>query len=512
MRRADAATAPTIAGDGRGLGTSGGGAQDRALLWGLIALATLVRLAMAWAIGLGVDESYMVAAGRTLRLGYFDHPPAAWWLSWGAAHLFASEAPVVVRLPFIALGALSTWMVARLGAALGGSRAGLWAAVAFTLAPVLGFTSASWVLPDGPLNASLLAMALCLLPALDGKGRSGGAGWWLAAGLFAGLAMLSKYNAVLVLAGGLIYLLSVPADRRWLGRWPLWAGVAVAVAVFSPVLVWNAGHGWASFAFQGGRADAVRFQPFGPLVVLGGEALFMLPWLWAGLMLAWLRALRRGPGERLPWLFACLGAVPVVLFAAVALWSRHVLFHWAAPGYLLLLPLLGAALARWEREAYRRLLQRATAATAALVVAGLALVAVEVRWNPLPLPRDPALQAVDFTPLKAALAARGLLGQPVAAPDWADAGRIGYALGGAPAVLCLNADAREFGFGPGPASAVGQDVLIIAPRGDLARMRAAYGSVFATIEELPPLAVDLWGRPGHKVPLFLGRDLRHWPP
>ena len=50
MRRADAATAPTIAGDGRGLGTSGGGAQDRALLWGLIALATLVRLAMAWAM------------------------------------------------------------------------------------------------------------------------------------------------------------------------------------------------------------------------------------------------------------------------------------------------------------------------------------------------------------------------------------------------------------------------------------------------------------------------------
>ena len=31
-------------------------------------------------VGLGVDESYMVAAGREVGLGYFDHPPVAWWL------------------------------------------------------------------------------------------------------------------------------------------------------------------------------------------------------------------------------------------------------------------------------------------------------------------------------------------------------------------------------------------------------------------------------------------------
>ena len=72
-------------------------------------------LAFGAALGLGVDESYMVASGRVLSLGYYDHPPAAWWLSWGAAHLFGSEAPIVVRLPFIALFALSTWLMYRLG-------------------------------------------------------------------------------------------------------------------------------------------------------------------------------------------------------------------------------------------------------------------------------------------------------------------------------------------------------------------------------------------------------------
>ena len=82
----------------------------------LIVAATIVRLLMAAALGLGIDESYMVAAGRQVQWGYFDHPPLAWWLATGAARLFGSEAAIVVRLPFIALFAASTWLTYRLGA------------------------------------------------------------------------------------------------------------------------------------------------------------------------------------------------------------------------------------------------------------------------------------------------------------------------------------------------------------------------------------------------------------
>src|SRR5271163_4859699 len=95
----------------------------------LIVITTALRLGFGAAIGLGVDESYMVSAGRVLSLGYFDHPPAAWWLSWAAAHVFGSEAPVAVRLPFILLFALTTWLMARLGEEIGGPRAGFFAAL-----------------------------------------------------------------------------------------------------------------------------------------------------------------------------------------------------------------------------------------------------------------------------------------------------------------------------------------------------------------------------------------------
>ncbi|HUC72965.1 MAG TPA: hypothetical protein VMS01_17385, partial [Stellaceae bacterium] len=60
----------------------------------LILASFAARLLFAAALGLGVDESYMVAAGRGLQLSYFDHPPIAWWLAWGAAHLAGNDSAI----------------------------------------------------------------------------------------------------------------------------------------------------------------------------------------------------------------------------------------------------------------------------------------------------------------------------------------------------------------------------------------------------------------------------------
>src|SRR6202035_2724277 len=184
----------------------------------------LARLVFSASLGLGVDESYMVAAGRKLQLSYFDHPPIAWWMAWGVAHLTGSESAVVLRLPFIALFALTTWLMYRVTAALFSPEAGLWASVVLNMAPVLGITAGTWVLPDGPLFAALLGMLFSLTTALRSDGRAAW-GWWLAAGVCAGLALCSKYSAALTLAGAVAFLVTEPTIRRWLmGRHPYVAG------------------------------------------------------------------------------------------------------------------------------------------------------------------------------------------------------------------------------------------------------------------------------------------------
>ncbi|MDE2199199.1 MAG: glycosyltransferase family 39 protein [Rhodospirillales bacterium] len=479
----------------------------RALAW-LIAASTAVRLAMAWAIGLGIDESYMVAAGRHFHAGYFDHPPLSWWLAAGAAHVFGSDGAIIVRLPFILVFALSTWLMFRLTALLFDARAGFLAALAFNLSPVFGVTTGGWVLPDGPLICALLAAGLCLAHAVS----AGGWRWWLGAGAAAGLALLSKYSAGLVLLGAFAALLTQPRHRRLLATPPPWIAAGLALLLFSPVVIWNARHGWASFAFQGGRADIGRLHPLAPLAIFGGEAAFLLPWIWLGLMVEFVAALRRGPGEWRGWLLAGLALVPVLLFAVVGLWSPHVLFHWAAPGYLFLFPLLGARLARWPVP----LLRRVAGATAGLLVLGLVLVATEVRLNWLAVLApglDPGMQAVDWTPLGAALAARGLPGDAVlAGTGWSQTGKIDYALGGRFKVLCLNTDAREYALLTSPAESLGRDVLIITPREDSAALAAAYRPLFATVTPLAPAVLHFPFRGDIRFSLLLGHDLRRWPP
>ena len=52
---------------------------ERATLY-VILLASLCRLALGGFTGLGIDESYMVAASNRFAASYFDHPLASWWL------------------------------------------------------------------------------------------------------------------------------------------------------------------------------------------------------------------------------------------------------------------------------------------------------------------------------------------------------------------------------------------------------------------------------------------------
>src|SRR5271169_6404814 len=429
----------------------------------LILATSLARLLFAASLGLGIDESYMVAAGRQLRLGYFDHPPIAWWLAWAEAHLFGSDSALVVRLPFIGLFSLTTWLTYRVTAALFGAWAGLWAAVLANLCPVIGITAGTWVLPDGPLFAALLGATLCLIEALPKEGRAAW-GWWLGAGICAGLALSSKYSAALTILGAIVFLLTERGSRRWLLRPHPYVASIAALAVFTPVLIWNAQHGWVSFLFQGARAEG-RFNPPGPVLTLAGGAIFLLPWIWLPLVVCGFDALRRGPADKGRWLLLCVAAPPIIFFALISLWSR-VLFHWAMPGYLMLLPLLGDAIAR--RQGSRRWL----AATGAVVIFGVAVVASEVRFNWLPLVigdfrlgNDPGLAAVDWTSLRTELAERGLLDRPgvvVAATRWLDAGKIDYALGGRVPVICLGSDPREYGIIAPVADYAGADVLIVA--------------------------------------------------
>ena len=463
----------------------------------LILITTAIRLLFGAAIGLGVDESYMVSAGRTLSFGYFDHPPAAWWLSWAGTHLLGTEAPIAARLPFIILFALTTWLIAQIGTILAGPAAGFWAAVTLNLSPVFGITSGGWVLPDGPLDCALAGAALCLIKAVPD--RENAWRWWCGAGVCAGLGLFSKYSAILTILGAFLFLAFAREHRFWLKRWEPYAAGALALLVFSPVLIWNATHDWASFAFQGARAGGLRFRPWLAITTLGGEALFVLPWIWLPMTILAVQAFRsNGPDRLLAW----LAAPPILVFSLISAWSsQRILYHWAAPGYLMLFPFLGKFVAS---NVNQRWIRHTLAGTALLILVSVTVIATHIQtdWLGGIMPvKDPTAEGLSWTSVRDQLPARGMV---IGVPNWRDAGKIAQAYGPEVNVICLSEDARQFGFASPAARWSGADILILS----VDRIPEALTARFDRIDPLPPATVISHGRTVKILAAGIGRGLR----
>ncbi|MGO9941785.1 MAG: glycosyltransferase family 39 protein [Rhodoblastus sp.] len=477
-----------------------------ALILGALAL----RIVFAAAIGLGVDESYTVATARVLSLSTFDHPPAAWWLTHFAASLFG-ESPLALRAPFLLLFVLTSWLMFVLTRRLFGAQVGFYATLALNLSPVVGLTDASWILPDAPLLPAMLGCAYALSRVFFEPGAR--RAWWLAAGVCAGLAMLSKYHGVFVFAGAALFVIASPRQRFWLATpWPYAAGL-IALLIFSPVVIWNAQNHWVSFLFQGGRSGAPHFSFVAPLALIGLQSLFLAPWIFIPLLALFVRSLWKGPAREKDFFLACLAAAPILLFTLVAFWSsKRVLPHWVAPGYLMLFPLLGREIAvRLEQGA--PLLRRGLIAASAFMVVGVGLVSAlpHLPLAALSGSRYPLFEMLDWDDFPRALAARDW-DQPktfIAATRWLDAGKLDYALHGAVPVLCLCAEPHAFGLIRDPQDFIGQDALIAAPKLTIDEARARFGGFFDSIEQVAPVDIKQGGQPAIVLQIFRATNFHH---
>ena len=267
-------------------------------LWVLIAASALLRLACAAGLGPINDEAYHYLFAVHPDWSYFDHPPMLAVVErLGLAVAGGGASPLALRLGFIALFAGSTWLMARLAGRFYGPRAGLLAAVVLNATAYYGIAAGTFALPDGPL---LFFWLLTLNALAAAVAAPGGVKLWVGVGLAWGGALLSKYHAVFLPAGALLYLVAEPTARRWLRHPGPYLAVIVGAIVFAPVIGWNVAHGWASFAFQGGRAvGRLAFRPGSLAAAVLWPAAYLFPWIWIFLVAALARrcaGLARGGG------------------------------------------------------------------------------------------------------------------------------------------------------------------------------------------------------------------------
>jgi 4-amino-4-deoxy-L-arabinose transferase-like glycosyltransferase len=399
---------------------------------------------------------------------------------------------------------------ARIAARLAGPGRGrvTFAAAALLGSPLLSmFTSFAW---HDALLIFLCTLAASLfvdfLAEVADGGRGSTARLLAGAGVL-GLAALAKYNSVFLGVGVLAAIVVDPRLRRLLRDPRLWLAAAVTLLVLSPIVVWNAQHGFASFRFHLGQrqglSEGLRFRPRAVFDFLVPTVVLLSP----ALVVAAVDAFRRGDAAgafAATWRRVALATLVAStgVFLAISLFS-WTLYYWNIVAYVLLVPPAALVLARRPRLVRWHL-------GYGLVVATLAVAHAAVIPLTAPFPSiqdDDSKEPFGWEEISRAVSeelARGP-GRFPATTDYRSAAHLAWALGTADVVVVSNGRFTQFDYWFDPSRAGGTAVVVTDhrdPMDDPTRRR------FDRVTHLRSLPVDRLGLRIKTYDLWLGEGFR----
>jgi membrane-associated phospholipid phosphatase len=295
-------------------------------------------------IDLEKDEAYQWLWSKHLALSYYSKPMGIALIHFLGTSLWGDTAFGIRFFPPLFAAILSV-MVLRFFAREVSARAGFWLLLIVTATPLLGIGTILMTV-DPPL---VLCWTWAMIAGWRAAQPDGQTRHWLVVGLAMGLGFLCKYTAACQIACWAICFALWPAARAHLRRPGPWLALLIFLACTTPVILWNAQHGWISAHHVAGNAGlgshwkpTLRFF-WEFLFVEAGllNPIFFVGALWA------MFAFWKQPRHKLSglWLyFFCMGA-PV--FFGYWLWSLHsrILPNWIAPA---ILPMFCLMVAYWD--------------------------------------------------------------------------------------------------------------------------------------------------------------------
>jgi len=331
---------------------------------GIVAYVVGLRLLFMGTVDLLPEEAYYWNYAQHLDIGYLDHPPMVAWLIWLGTHLFG-QAEFAVRSAAAMCWLAAAFFSFQLANDLYGKTAAFNAVLLFAVLPFF-FAIGLLMMPDAPLTAAWAGTLYFLERALLAQRPKA----WLGVGVCMGLGMLSKYSLALLGPATLVFLLLDAKSRRWFwSPWPYLAA-AIAAVLFSPVIVWNAAHDWASFAFQSTKRlnDLPEFSLH---VLVGSILLLITPVGFIAAISAFapsagFRQLFHRPIDRKKMFIAAFTLTPLSVFVAFSLF-HEVKINWTGPLWLAVVPAMAQMIAS-ERQPLRAIGPRAWSATIAIAL------------------------------------------------------------------------------------------------------------------------------------------------
>lgn len=491
------------------------------MIWRLILLG--------WAaIDLSGDEAYYWEWGRRLDWGYFSKPPGIGWVMHLAGRL-GGHTEFGLRAAAVLFGTGAILLVYSLAGRLYGERAGLLAALAFTLNPANAALNLVLTI-DAPLLFFWVASLWAFWRCVERDFRSPSMALVLA--VAAGCGLLMKQIMLAFFPAALLALSLDAAGRKLLRRPWLWLSLVLSHSFWIPALVWNAQHEWITWGHT-----LHHFEPAPKtLPAIAGRSLEFL-------------------GLQLGLVTPILGLLIVlVLVLVVRSWGtlslkEKLLFCWSGPGLAVMFllctrqrvngnwpavfyPAACVLLAGWAAAAWssqtsadrcRRFFRPGLALGAALTALGYAsLLALSAGWIQLGSAdvtskirgwsRIAADVALEQEQMRATLPDR---------EDWTVVtqshrfltSQLAFYLPGQPAVYRHNPSGRkesQYDLWPGPTLGEQKSALIVIEGGQAA-LSPQLASCFRAIEFRKTLEYP-GGKGRLKVySIFLGKGLHRWP-
>ena len=351
-----------------------------------------IRLAVAAATPLSFDECLYWIWSKNLAAGYLDHPPVTPILIRLGTSLFG-DTSFGVRSMGVLISLPATWALWRSAVVLfKDERIAAAAALFFTLAIPIAAGSIIMT-PDNPSLATTALLLLCLAKLID----TGKPEWWLAIGVAFGLGMLSKYTTLFFSASILIWVLAVPTLRHWLRTpWP-WTSGLIAFALFSPTLLWNYQHGWASMLYQ---YDRVVVREWTTLYFLGeflvSQVGMATPPIFVLGFMGLIGLLRREAGSHGPRVLIIVMVWPLFLYFVWHTLHDRVQGNWPEPLYPAFV--VAAAVAAWDVKwsgPWRRIADWSRRSVVPVGVGFAAAIYLQAVFGVVPLGRiDPTARAL----------------------------------------------------------------------------------------------------------------------
>jgi len=415
-------------------------------------------------IDLEKDEAYQWIWSKHLALSYYSKPPGIAFIQFIGTHIFW-DTQFGVRFFSPLFAAILSLMTLRFVAREIGARQAFWLLLIVTATPLLGVGTILMTI-DPPL-------VLCWMWALIAGWRAAQPGGkmrdWLVVGLAMGLGFLCKYTAAVQLVCWIIFFALSPVTRVHLRKPGPWLALLIFLASTTPVIIWNAQHGWITVTHVAG--DAGMHSHWQPTLRYFWDFLFtqaglLNPIFFIGAMWA-MFGFWKSRCERPLWLyFFCMSAP---LFFGYWLYSFHsrILPNWPVAAVLPMFCLMTAfwnekfcAGSRWIKPVFAIGLALGFFAVTLMYQSNLI---GKIAGHPLPGEKDPLRRVRAWQPTAALLeTAREKLeagGKPafILTDQYGITGMFSFyipqaraALKTSPLVYCLDSDepANQFFFWP----------------------------------------------------------------